>query len=333
MSDARLDWEAACSAVDRARSILIVTHISPDGDAIGSLLGLTLALRERGKQVTPAVDGGVPEHLRFLPGADAVQPKVSQSRWDVMIALDASDEARIGDVGAVGLAQASLVINLDHHPTNTLFGAVHLVDPQAAAAAEIVYAWLERLGWAIPQTAATALLTGLVTDTIGFRTSNVTPRTLAVAQRLMEAGAPLHELMVRTLVSKPYSAIELWKHALATVQFSDGVISGVVSQEALKQAGLKDATDGGLVGLLSSVAEACMAAVFKELADGRVEVSLRCKPGFDVSQLALELGGGGHAQAAGATIDGPLADAQARVIPRLIAHLNGRCQHVRTVGE
>lgn len=328
MSDARLDWEAACSAVEQARSILLVAHISPDGDAIGSLLGLALALRERGKQVTPAVDGGVPEHLRFVPGADMVKPKVRRSRWDAMIALDASDEARIGDVGAVGLAQAPVVINLDHHPTNTLFGAVHLVDPQAAAAAEIVYAWLERLGWAISQAAATALLTGLVTDTIGFRTSNVTPRTLAVAQRLMEAGAPLHELMVRTLVSKPYSAIELWKHVFATVQFSSGVISGVVSQEALKQAGLKEVTDGGLIGLLSSVAEACIAAVFKELADGRVELSLRCKPGFDVSQLALELGGGGHAQAAGATIDGPLTEAQARVMLRLTAYLNRRCQYV-----
>lgn len=323
MSDTRLNWGAACSAIDQAQSVLLVTHVSPDGDAVGSMLGLARALHEHGKKVTAVVDEGVPERLRFLAGADIVQSRTPAQRWDVMVALDASDEMRLGAAGMAGMACAGLVINLDHHPTNTAFGSVHLVDPQAAAAAEIVYEWLVRLGWELSTAVAVALLTGLVTDTLGFRTSNVTPRTLAIAQRLMEAGAPLHELMVRTLVSKPYSAIELWKQVFGTIQFSGGIISGVVSQEALKSAGLRDVTDGGLIGLLASVEEAHIAAVFKELADGRVELSLRCKPAFDVSRVALELGGGGHAQAAGATLDGPLAEAQARVLPRLQACLNG----------
>jgi phosphoesterase RecJ-like protein len=311
------DWNAAAQAVDAAQTILLVTHIKPDGDAIGSLLGLANALRERGKSVEAAVDDGVPGFLMFLPGANTALSRLKKGTWDLMIAVDASDEERIGLAGAYGQAHSQKVINLDHHPTNTGFGDIHLIMPEAVSATEVIFEWLRRMGQPVSQDVAVPLLTGLVTDTLGFRTSNVRPSTLFVAQRLMEAGASLADIVARTLVSKSYSTIELWRQVLQSVRLQDSIIAATITRDDLKQAHLPDATDSGLVGLLIAVQEAAIAVVFKELVDGKVEISFRSKPGYDVAGVAFSLGGGGHKQASGTTIDGPLDAAQARVMPLL----------------
>lgn len=317
MTTSRIDWGAASRAVEAAASIVVVTHVSPDGDAIGSLLGLTNALRERGKRVDCAVDSGVPGFLNFLPQVRTVREALKKGAWDVLISVDASDEGRTGEAGDYARAHSQQVINLDHHPTNTFFGDILLVMPAAVSATEIVYHWLHHMGHELTTDVAVPLLVGLATDTLGFRTSNVTPETLHVANQLMSAGASLPDIMARTLESKPYRMIELWKHALETVALRGKVIEAVVSQSSLKAAGLDEVTDGGLVGLLNRVNEARVAVVFKELANGRVEISLRSKPGYDVAEVAFSVGGGGHKQASGATIDGPIEVARERILPLL----------------
>ena len=313
----RTDWVAASQTVEAANSIIIVTHVSPDGDAIGSMLGLTNALRERGKTVECAVDGGVPGFLNFLPAASSAHDTLKKGSWDLLISVDASDEERTGQAGEYARAHSKQAINLDHHPTNTFFGDIFLVMTNAVSATEVIYRWLKHMDHTLTRDVAIPLLTGLVTDTLGFRTSNVTPETLHIAIQLMAAGAPLTEIMARTLESKPYRAVELWKHALDTVALHRQVVEAVVSQKALKAVGLDEVTDGGLVGLLSKVNEARVAVVFKELENGRVEISLRSKPGYDVAQVAFSVGGGGHKQAAGATIDGPIEAARERILPLL----------------
>lgn len=318
MTTTNPDWSAASAAIEWARCILIVTHVKPDGDAIGSMVGLANALAERGKKVDAAVDGGVPDHLAFIPGAGQVRWGFKRGRWDVMISVDASDEERSGDAGMYGRQHSQIIINLDHHATNTYFGDIHLILSEAASSAEVVYEWLACLNHPLSLQVAVPLLVGIVTDTIGFRTSNVTPATLGVAQRLMAAGASLPDIITRTLNNTSYSMIELWKQVFPSINLNQGVISAVVTQGNLQRANLRDLSDAGrLVGLLASVNEAVIAAVFKELEDGRVEMSFRAKPGFDVARVAFQLGGGGHKQAAGATIDGPLDVAQARVLPLL----------------
>ncbi len=313
-----LNWSEATAAVDAAKSILLVTHANPDGDAIGSLLGLANALRERGSAVTTiAVDKGVPTFLRFLPGMETVVPALTHGEWEVMISLDCSDEERSGECGVYGRAHSQRVINLDHHPTNTLFGDIILLKPDAVSASQIVQEWLEQMGQPLTRAAAVPLLTGLVTDTQGFRTSNVRPETLGYAQKLMQAGASLTEITQRTLVSTPYQNITLWKYVLPSVELNDGIISATVTQENIRQAHLADMTDGGMVEYLITANEAMISVVFKEQADGSVDVSMRCKPGYDVGSVAFGLGGGGHRQAAGAGIAGPLAAAKARVMPLL----------------
>jgi len=317
MMTSAIDWQAASAAVLAAERILVVTHVKPDGDAIGSLLGLTLALRELGKTVDAAVDGGTPEYLRYLAGADTVLSSLKEGAWSLIISVDASDEERTGAAGAYGRANSPQQINLDHHPTNTRFGNLHLIAPEAASASEIVYEWLVAAGWPLALPAASALLTGVVTDTIGFRTSNVRPRTLEIAAALVAVGAPLYDIVQRTLVAKPYSNLELWKQVFPSVQFEGGIISAVVTLENVKQARLREMSDGGLVGMMIATEEAQIAAVFKEQPEQNVEISFRCKPGYDVASVAFGLGGGGHVQAAGVTLAGTLEAVRAIVMPLL----------------
>lgn len=308
-------WQAAAQAIDGARSILLVSHIAPDGDAVGSLLGLSLPLKKAGKSVTAAIDDGVPQELRFIPHSETVLPVVDAGEFDLLITLDSSDLERIGCAGAYGMAHSKQVINLDHHPTNTRYGDIHLIVPEALAAVEIVYDFLDFLGADISQATAFALLTGLVTDTQGFRISATNSRTLKIAQDLMGKGAPLSQIMAQTLNRRTYEEVELWKQALPSVRLQDGLIYAAVSQSDMRKAGLDKAGDGGLVSYLVTVDKASVSIVFKELPKNEVEVGFRAKPGYDVGGLAFQLGGGGHTLASGCTMTGTLRQVQDIVLP------------------
>lgn len=308
-------WEEAVKAIQSANSILVVAHVSPDGDAIGSLLGLTEALKEMGKQVTGAIDEGVPAYLKFVPASDTILPELSSGEWDLMISTDSSDARRIGQVGEFGLSHSEKVINLDHHPTNTEFGDIHLIVADAVSAAEIVFDLLKYMKHDISVAVAYPLLTGLVTDTLGFRTSNTNPRTLAIAQALMERGAPLHTIMTLSLINKSDEELELWKLALPSVENDNGVISANVTLQNVRDAGMTEVKDAGLVGFLVNIDSARVSIVFKEQPDNEVEISFRSKVGYDVSKLAFDLGGGGHKQASGTTIKGTLQEVRNRVLP------------------
>lgn len=316
----KTEWDKATQAIRDAKTVLVVSHVSPDGDAVGSLLGATNMLKDMGKTVTAVLDDGVPEFLEFLPNADSVVKTLKKGEWDVMLSVDASDDERTGKAGEYGRENSKIVINLDHHPTNTFFGDIHLVMPTAVSATEIIYRWIDSMPDYQPSLdVAKPLLTGLVTDTIGFRTSNVTAQTLIVATKLMEVGASLTEITERTLGNRSINAIYLWKDAFSTVELHEGgVIAANITQEALKKAGYKELTDAGLVGFLNRVKEAMIAVVFKEISESSVEISLRCKPGFDISVVAFALGGGGHKQASGATIEGSLDEVRKKVLPMLI---------------
>lgn len=308
-------WQEAVDAIRSAQTILVVAHISPDGDAIGSLLGLTESLKQIGKIVTGALDDGVPDYLSFIPNSDTIVSEIAEDEFDLLIVTDCGDMQRAGQVGTDGQEYSQKTINIDHHPTNPHFGDINLVIPTAVSATEIVFDLLSLMEYDMSDDVAYALLVGLVTDTLGFRVSSTTARTLEIAQTLMQKNAPLAEIMARTLNSHAYAEIELWKSAFSTVQLDDGLISATITINDVKQAGLDKMTDGGLVSHLVNVDEAYVSVVFKEQPENKVEVSFRSKVGFDVGTLARDLGGGGHTQASGCTIVGPLEDIRARVLP------------------
>jgi phosphoesterase RecJ-like protein len=317
MTTSATQWDEAARAIRDAQRILIVTHVRPDGDAVGSMLGLMLYLESLGKSVHAAVDGGMPDFLAFLPGSERVSSSVKTGDFDVMIAVDASDAERTGNCGAYGFAHSKAVLNIDHHRTNTEFGQIHLIMPSAVSTTEVLYHWFTTMKVNITPEMAAALLTGLVTDTMGFRTNHTRASTLAVAQVLIAEGASLHDIMERTLNTQKFYVVELWKRALATVRLQFGVISAAITLADLREMNLPEVPDTGLVTWLASVEEAYIAVLFKENSDHTVTISIRSKVGVDISGVALALGGGGHSQASGATLDGSLETVIPAVLERL----------------
>lgn len=303
-----------------ARRILAICHVNPDGDAIGALLGLGHILHAvpGEREVVLACHDPAPATLHFVPGAESIVPTLPSGFLpEVVISLDASDPARLGTVFRDLEFDRALLIVIDHHITNLRFGDLNYVAPQVASTSQLVVRLADALGVALPREAATPLLVGLVTDTLGFRTSNVTTAELQCAERLMDSGADLADICQRTLTSRPLKFMRLWGTAFSSARLDGVVLWAEVTKEMRVAAGIDDDDDGGLVSQLIHVAEARIAVVFNELSDGRIEVDFRARPPYDVAAVALSLGGGGHPQASGCTLPGPLNDVRARVLPLL----------------
>ena len=296
--------------LETRKRILLVSHIRPDGDAIGSLLGFGLALQAAGKQVDMAMADGVPANFRFLEGSDQVLTRPRGS-YDWVCVLDSSDLERVGPA-LNGLGMPDL--NVDHHPTNLNFARMNLVDIHAVATAEIIAGLLSELDLPLPLPVASALLTGLITDTIGFRTANMTPKALRLAAEMMEIGANLPDIYHQTLVGRSFEAIRFWGAGLSKVQRNGRMVWTSLSLADRAAAKYPGRDDADLVNVLSAVDGVDVALIFVEQPHGSVKVSWRSRPGFDVSQIAMRFGGGGHAAASGAELTGSLPEVQAKVL-------------------
>jgi phosphoesterase RecJ-like protein len=308
---ARNDFAAAGKRLKAATSITVISHVRPDGDAIGSLLGLSLSLARLGKQVTPVLADGLPGRFRFLPGAELVQTTLPQQA-DLTVAVDCSDLERLGFPPEI--LPSPIALNIDHHATNTRFAPINLVDPEAAATAEVLVDLVLQEGLPLDGEVAANLLAGIVTDTIGFRTSNVTPKVLRLAASLVELGAPLTDVYDRGLNRRTLAAARYWGSGLSSLESGDGMVWATLTIEGRRQAGYPGVDDADLINLLSTLEGAEVAIVFVEQPGGKVKVSWRSRSDRDVSRLAQEFGGGGHEPAAGAMIEGDLQEVKARVL-------------------
>jgi phosphoesterase RecJ-like protein len=296
--------------LDGAESIAILSHIRPDGDAVGSVLALSLSLAEHGKHVTPVLIDGVPERFRFLPAAETIVQTLPDG-LDLLVAVDCADLQRTG-LPADVLRQPD--INIDHHPTNTRYAALNIVEPAASATAEILYDLLAALSLPINPDVASNLLAGIVMDTIGFRTDSVAPRLLRMAADLMERGAVLHEIYLRGLEQRSLTEIRYWERGLAKLSFEAGLIWTSLTPDDRQSVGYPGKDDADLINLLSVIEGARVSVVFVEQPQGEIKVSWRSRDGLDVSSVARQFGGGGHKPAAGATIQGKLEEVQKRVL-------------------
>lgn len=298
--------------VESARRILLVTHVFPDGDAIGSLLGLGELLQAQGKNVTLVCDDPLPEVYAWMPGAAQVL-QAPEGAYDLMISLDCSDRRRMGQAVEDYVSTVPL-LNIDHHITNAGYGTANWVDPSSVATAQMILEWAESMDWDLTEAVATCLLTGIVTDTRAFRTQNVGAAALRAALRLMEAGASLKDVTRRALEQRPLAATRLWGEAIDRVELRDGILWTEVTQAMRRRWDLDEDGDSGLTNFLSGVREARVVVVFSEHDDGTVDVGMRAGPGYDVAEVATQLGGGGHPQAAGCTLDGELLEVKRRVL-------------------
>lgn len=292
-----------------AHNILVLSHIRPDGDAIGSLLGLGLALQSAGKDVQMVLSDGVPRNFRYLKGIEKVgrRPK---GDFDLVVVVDCSDLPRIGEA-IKGLTPD---LNIDHHITNLNFARVNLVLPEAVATSAILAEFLPVWNLAIDENIASALLTGLVSDTIGFRTSNMTAHALHLAADLMEHGANLPELYNQALVRRSFESALYWGQGLNRLQREDRLVWTSLSLDDRVRSSYPGSDDADLINVLSSIDDIDVAVIFIEQKGGRVKVSWRAQPGLDISQIALQFGGGGHAAASGAEIPGSLPEVQNQVL-------------------
>jgi len=274
--------------------IYIATHVDPDGDAIGSSLGLYRALKALGKDARWVAEP--PRFLRFLPQEEEYSDPVERlPPGATLVALDSADPARV-----VGVPVEGFVINIDHHGTNPRFGQIAVVDPSKAATAQMVKDLIDLLGVAWTEEIATPVLTGILTDTGNFRFANTTPEVLRVAAELVGYGVRLAELTDR-LQFRPPSYFRLMGQVLSTVAFHFGglLVTAHLPEEAVK--GEEDSDD--FVGLIRYV-EGSVVSVFLRRREEGVKVSIRSRGGVSAQNIALRLGGGGHVPAAGATLKG-----------------------------
>jgi len=319
--------EATIAALRGAQSVLAVGHEHPDADTLGATLAVVRVVEWLGGRGTPVCADPVPELYRFLPGMERFRTDPEPGLdYDLLVLSDCASLDRIGPLLERERARIEELprLVLDHHLSNEAAGPADWVDPTAAATCELVALLAARLG--VPfdlddGALASILLAGIVMDTATFAHPNATPRTLAVAAALLAAGAPLSEISRRLYRTKPDSQLRLFGRVLDRLETTAGgrVIHSTLYAADLAATGANPAHSEGLVDLLSQSASAEVAILFKEQGD-RTRISVRTKPGgVDATVLTGRLGGGGHARAAGATIEAPVEVARERVLAEAVA--------------
>ena len=316
MTNKTTTLKQAAELLQQCERPLLIAHPRPDGDTIGSALALRLALLELGKSPTVACVHPLPAGLAYLPGADTfVRDVPEDADIDLVVAVDMSDLARTGGIYKDAWRERLPLLVIDHHETNAAFGNVNIVEPEAAATAQPIMALIQTLDVPVVDDIATCLLIAVLTDTRGLRTDTTTPDVLKLVGDLIAAGGAYMTIVQKTLDSVPYQQMRGWGEALTRLQL-DGNLAWTAFPLAEKLAlGIEDHDDLDLGNLLSRTAEANVIASFLEMRDGSVKISFRARPGYNVAPIAKSLGGGGHRQAAGCSVPGPLDEAVTRVLP------------------
>ena len=296
-------------AIQQAERIGVTAHIRPDGDAVGSVLALGLALQSAGKQVQMALRDGVSNTFKHLQGTELIKQKFDPD-CDLYIALDSSDLLRLGGV----LRDRQADICIDHHITNENYAKINLIRPDAVATCAILADVIPQLGLIIDLPVANALLTGILSDSIGFRTSNTTSDSLRIAADLMDKGANINVLYNKALISRPFEATKYWGYALQKLERADGLVWTTLTLEDRKNAGYLGNDDADLTNVLSSIDPLDVVVLFVEQKPDLVKVSWRARPGLDISGIAHSLGGGGHPAAAGVECAGTLSEITEKVL-------------------
>jgi phosphoesterase RecJ-like protein len=317
------------SQLRQSNKVLVISHQRPDGDAIGSLVAMGLALINAGKVVQMVLKDGIPDDYRFLAGSELVvtQPK---GEVDYIIVVDSAEVERI-DIDLKEYNELNL--NIDHHKTNSYFAKINLVESEAVATSEILTKYLPAFGFPISKPIANALLTGIVTDTIGFRTTNVHPPVFRMIADLMELGGDLAEIYYKTIVEQSLAAARYWGFGLSKIKMEDGLVWTTLSLKDREASGYLARDDADLVKIISAIEGAKVAVILTEQSGGYVKISWRlcgsAETELDVSDIAQIFSGGGHKAAAGADVKGELDEVLEKVLVETKLSMN----HVKVLLE
>jgi phosphoesterase RecJ-like protein len=316
------DWDRLVARLRAAESVLLVAHVNPDADALGSALAAGLAMRQLGIPAVVSFDESpfrVPRSLAWLPGSEILVPvELTPTRLDVAVSFDASAIERLGRLGAV-CRGAQLFAAVDHHRSYTGFAQISLVDVTAPAAAVLALELVDRLGAVLTKDIATCIYAGVTTDTGSFQFAGTTADTHRLVARLHDAGIE-HDLIARAVFAdRPFASLQLLGRALDHAQLDTSALGGLglvstwVSLADRRELGLHLDAAESIIDTLRETSQAHVAVVLKEGDDHVWRVSTRSKGVIDVSAVCGDLGGGGHRSAAGYSEEGPREQVLARL--------------------
>jgi phosphoesterase RecJ-like protein len=304
--------------------LLLASHANPDGDAVGSLLALGLALGKLNIKATLYNPSPIPAVYRFLPSVERIVRHMKKANtYDVALILDCGDLARIGDASDT-VSRIPAIINIDHHISNTHFGDMQLIDTTACATAEIVYRLIKALNASIDENIATSIYTGILTDTGSFRFSNTNEAAFAISKEMTEWGVDPYKVAQQVFGTYSLGRIKLLNLALDSIEISDnGKLSIMtVTRSMLEETGTQAEDLDGMINYARRIEDVKMAALIQEQKNGsdessnfrRYHVSLRSDSTVDVAAIASSFGGGGHASAAGFQIETTLLELKSEII-------------------
>jgi phosphoesterase RecJ-like protein len=310
--------------IKAAHRILVTSHTEPDGDAVGSLLAMGLALERLGKQTTFYNESPIPAVYQFLPAVDRIERCLQPAdAHDAAVVLDCGDLGRVGEAWRT-VGRVPSIINIDHHVSNTGFGSHSLVDGQACATAEIVYRLIQALGIPLDQAIATSIYTGILTDTGSFRFANTNAAAFAISREMMEFGVNPYEVARHVYGSYSLGRIKLLNLALNSIEISrNGKLSLMtVTRGMLEETRTTPEDVDGLINYARRIQDVRVAALIQEQDNGRTaadgcvqfHVSLRSDGSVDVAALAGTFGGGGHHSAAGFQIESTLVEIKSKLL-------------------
>ncbi|HRI03579.1 MAG TPA: bifunctional oligoribonuclease/PAP phosphatase NrnA [Pyrinomonadaceae bacterium] len=294
----------------------ITTHIKPDGDGVGSSLGLCWLLRSLGKEAEVIVCGEVPPAYRSLPGADEILDVRSvNGKYDAIFVIECSDVDRPGIDGL----DKQFTVNIDHHATSEHFGTINWIDSTASAVGEMIYNLCKAIGGRITKEIAECVYMALVTDTGSFHFPNTSDRTLKVASELIKAGARPAKIGEAVYNNYPWSRIELMRQVLGTVKRDESgrIASLRQTLEMQDSAGAIDGDNNGFVNIPLAAKDVLAVVYMREVAKGKYRCSLRSKGDINVAKVAEKFGGGGHKNASGLGIEGAWDEKEAEIVAAL----------------
>src|ERR671928_437457 len=302
--------------IEQKSRFAIASHVRPDGDSLGSSLGLYWLLRALDKEAEVIMRDAVPHAYQKLPGADLIRVTPAVDReYDAVFVIECSDISRPGLVDL----EKQFVVNIDHHSTSALFGSLNWIDPTASAVGEMIYNLCKAVGVRVTREIAECVYTALITDTGSFHYSNTSERTFKVASELVRAGVKPAKVSQAVFANYPWSKIELMSEVLATVRRdASGRVAWLVQTlDMQERTGASDEDGDGFVNYPMGCGDVEACAFFKETAPGLYRVSLRSKCDVNVARIAERFGGGGHRNAAGCTFRGTLDEAEQILVSQL----------------
>lgn len=317
MSAARSTFEEIGRAFREHQRFVILSHVRPDGDALGSQLALALSLRQLGKDIRVWNEDGMLEKYSFLARAQLLtKPPSGAEDVDVAVALDTAIQNRLG-TAFQAVRTAKIWINIDHHPSNPGYGDLVYVDPTAPATGQIIFELIKSERLPFDRAIAENLYVAISTDTGSFQYPNTTARTFEIAAELVRAGVDVGRINQQVYENYPRRRVELLRELLRTMRFEGGgrVASFSLSLKTAAELGVLPEDNEGLIDHLRAIRGVIVAVFFEELPDGKVRVSMRSKSEkTDVCAICQKFGGGGHTLAAGARVRGSLAEVEQKIL-------------------